>query len=105
MRRLISFVKPGLVAFIGLINLLWAGPTGKIAGIVTDKTTGEPILGANVVVTGTSFGAATDENGQYTILYIPPGTYNVAVSVIGFEKMTMSEVVVQSTELPGSILI
>lgn len=94
MRRLISFVKPGLVAFIGLINLLWAGTTGKIAGIVTDKTTGEPILGANVVVTGTSFGAATDENGQYTILYIPPGTYNVAVSVIGFEKMTMSEVVV-----------
>lgn len=90
MKRLIRMLIPALI--LGLAGYLWAGTTGKIAGTVTDKMTGEPILGANIVVTGTSFGSATDENGQYTILYVPPGTYNVNVSVIGFTKTTVSDV-------------
>jgi hypothetical protein len=79
MRRLIILVIAGLMSVAGV----WAGTTGKIAGTVTDAKTGEPILGANVVVAGTSFGSATDENGQYTILYVPPGNYSINVSVIG----------------------
>jgi hypothetical protein len=49
--------------------------TGKIAGKVTDSRTNEPVVGANVVVEGTTMGAATDFEGFFTILNIPPGTY------------------------------
>lgn len=71
---------------------LWSGTTGKIAGTVTDKQTGEPLGGANVIVQGTEHGAAADLNGQYTILHVPPGEYNVVVTVIGYAKMTVSDV-------------
>ena len=59
---------------ISLISAIWAGETGKISGIIKDKTTGGPLMGASVIVVGTTLGAATDIEGQYTILYVPPGT-------------------------------
>ncbi len=75
-----------------LASPLWSSTTGKIAGIVTDKNTGEPLLGANVIVVGTTLGAATDLNGQFTILYVPPAVYEVQVFVIGYQKVTLSDV-------------
>jgi len=74
-------------------NLL-AGVTGKIAGNVFDQSAGEPLLGANVVIDGTTMGASTDEEGFYFIINIPPGVYSVSVSYMGYEKMTKSEVMV-----------
>jgi outer membrane receptor protein involved in Fe transport len=71
---------------------LWSGTTGKIAGTVTDKETGDPLPGANVIVAGTTLGAAADMNGQYTILQVPPGVYDVTVSVIGYAKTTIQDV-------------
>ncbi|HHM24006.1 MAG TPA: carboxypeptidase-like regulatory domain-containing protein, partial [Bacteroidetes bacterium] len=49
--------------------------TGRIAGVVVDKQTGEPLPGANVIVEGTSWGAATDLNGEFIIHNIPAGVY------------------------------
>jgi TonB-dependent receptor len=59
-----------------------------IDGKITDATTGNVMPGANVVVVGTDFGAATDRNGNYRIVSIPPGTYTVSVSYIGYEDFT-----------------
>lgn len=66
--------------------------TGKIAGNVTDKTTGEIIPFANVFVEGTTQGAAADEEGNYTILNIKPGVYSVTASVVGYQKVTVENV-------------
>jgi hypothetical protein len=71
---------------------LWSGTTGKIAGTVTDKTTGDPLPGANVIVVGTTLGTATDLDGQFSILHVPPGLYDVSVSVIGYAKNTYQNV-------------
>ena len=71
---------------------LWSGTTGKIAGTVIDEQTGEPLPGANVIVAGTSLGAAADMDGNYTILHVPPSSYDVQVSVIGYAKMVVSDV-------------
>ena len=49
----------------------WCGTTGKVAGQVTDKATGEPYVGANVLLAGTALGASTDANGYFTILQVP----------------------------------
>jgi outer membrane receptor protein involved in Fe transport len=91
---MISIAKFKLILIISFTFLypLFSGTTGKIAGELTDKETGEPLIGANVVVQNTHFGAATDLNGQYTILYIPPGTYTVEISYIGYETVNITEV-------------
>ncbi len=70
----------------------WAGNTGKIAGTVMDKKTGEPLVGANVVIKGTNLGAATDANGNYYILRVPPGNYDVRAMYIGYHAQTVTGV-------------
>ena len=64
-----------IVSLIFLPVELFAGTTGKIAGRVMDYKTKEPLIGVNVVIVGTSKGAATDVDGNYFILNIPPGVY------------------------------
>lgn len=66
-------------------SLLFAGITGKVAGRVTNKKTGEPMVGVNIMIKGTRFGAASDPDGYYYILHIPPGVYEVSASMIGYE--------------------
>jgi len=75
---------------------------GKITGKVAEKATGSPAIGVNVILIDTYLGSATDENGRFTILNIPPGTYSIRVDAIGFATITMKDVRVttaQTTEL------
>ncbi|HEX9346370.1 MAG TPA: von Willebrand factor type A domain-containing protein [Gemmatimonadales bacterium] len=58
--------------------------TGSIAGHVRDATTSKPIVGANVVVVGTSLSTVTDGNGHYIITNVPVGTYTVVARFIGY---------------------
>lgn len=81
----------------------FAGTTGKLAGTIKDAQTGEPLVGANVIIEGTNFGAATNTNGEYVILNIAPGRYNVKFSFIGYETTIMQDVSItvdQTTFLP-----
>lgn len=80
--------------FISLIFVQQAipGVTGKIAGRVIDKETGAPLPGANVVIVGTTMGAASDLNGNFTILNVHPGVYEVKATVIGYAPMTVRDV-------------
>jgi len=73
-------------------TLLFAGSSGKIAGTVKDKETGEALPFANVFVDGTTMGAATDIDGNFVILNVSPGLYSVTASVVGFQKMTIKDV-------------
>jgi TonB-linked SusC/RagA family outer membrane protein len=56
---------------------------GTIRGRVTDAQTGQPLPTAQVVVVGTSFGALSDQNGNYQITGVPAGLYTVRVIRIG----------------------
>lgn len=60
--------------------------TGTITGTVTDAKTGEALPGANVLVVGTSHGAATNAQGEYTITDVPTGKHTVRVTFIGYNK-------------------
>ena len=71
---------------------VFAGVTGKIQGTVLDKTTKEPLPGVNVIVQGTSLGAATDLNGEYFILQVPPGNYTLKASMIGYKDVLIKNV-------------
>lgn len=76
-----------------LFDLL-AGTTGKLSGVIKDAQTGEPLLGANIIIEGTSLGDAANEKGEFVILNIPPGQYNVRVSFIGYETVIIQNVVI-----------
>ncbi|MBO8130873.1 MAG: TonB-dependent receptor [Candidatus Marinimicrobia bacterium] len=83
-----------LIIALVFMQLIVAGTTGKITGTVTDQKTGAPIVGANIIVEGTTLGSATDQNGQFTVLYAPPGNYTVRVSVIGYKEVKVTDVIV-----------
>ncbi len=74
-----------IFVFIGLAASAHSGTTGKITGRVIDAATKEPLPGANVILQGTSLGAAADAEGRYTILNIPPGIYTVRCTMIGYK--------------------
>ena len=82
----------GLLIFLLSCSFLYAGTTGKITGLIRDKETGQPVPGADVIIAGTLLGAATDLDGVYIILNVPPGMYNVQALMIGFKTVTQSEV-------------
>lgn len=87
-----SFFLP---LFVMLHLVAFAGQTGKIAGRVVDAATGEPLVGANVMLQGTTLGAATDVDGFYTINNIPPGKYSVVVNFIGYRRLITTDVIVK----------
>ena len=78
-----------LLLFI-LFSTSWifAGNTGKLAGDVTDAETGEPLIGANVLIEGTTMGASVDLDGHYFILNVPPGLYTVTASMVGYAQVS-----------------
>lgn len=92
MKFKIGLIVCALIAVFLNSALLLAGTTGKLAGTIIDASTSEPIIGASVIIDGTMQGAATDLDGDYTILNIPPGTYTVIISSIGFQKIQYDNV-------------
>ncbi len=79
--------------------LLWsvsvfAQNAGKISGRVVDAKTQEPIPSANLVVVGTTMGAASDLDGYFFILNIAPGTYELRASIVGYREIIKKNVIV-----------
>jgi len=74
-----------------MVSLLTAtgimAQTGTISGRVIDKDSQTPLVGVNIIVNNTSYGAATDQNGYYYIENIPVGTYNLTYQMMGYEKL------------------
>jgi len=85
-----------LMIVICLTTVGFGGVTGKISGNIIDSETGQPLIGVNVSITGTSLGAATDFNGHYVILNIPPGEYTLNVSMIGYQGIQLNNVPVHT---------
>lgn len=91
------FVQWIVIVFLGIFQIqVQAGTTGKIAGQVTDKQTGDPLVGVNILVEGTDLGASTDMKGRYIILNVPPGTYTVRAIMIGYAEVRTTGVRVTS---------
>jgi hypothetical protein len=65
---------------------------GKISGVVKDASTNEVLIGANVLIEGTTMGAATNVDGYYAITNVSPGTYNLKVSMVGYTPQIIKDV-------------
>ena len=70
--------------------------TGTIYGFVTDEAKGEALIGANVIITETGQGMATDMNGYYVLQQIAEGSYTLIVSYIGYEVLNKNIIITGS---------
>ncbi len=76
----------------GQASSSFAQTSGKVAGVVKDGQTGEALPGANVMIEGSTLGAATDTKGYYMILRVPPGNHTMIVSYLGYQKVLVKNV-------------
>lgn len=80
------------IKFFTIMSLLFGvlsyAQTGSISGTVLDAATGEPLLGANVIVRGTQTGATTNENGYYILRDLEPEQYTLDIYFMGYETLT-----------------
>ena len=81
-----------LLAIFVFYSILFGGTTGKVAGIITDAETNEPLAAANVFLEGTSLGASSNSDGEYFIINVPPGNYTLVVSIIGYREFRVENV-------------
>ena len=86
-------VRHFLVIFLGVLLIspmsLLAQKNGTVTGRVIDVDTKNYLPGANVMLEGTTFGAASDRSGIFRISNIPTGTYNLVVSYIGYQDQSV----------------
>jgi hypothetical protein len=94
LKLLISLIIFWVFVFVGE-NVMLAVTTGKISGRVYDAENKQPLAGANISIEGTMMGAAANHLGEYFIINVPPGKYNVAAKMMGYEILRFQDVLVQ----------
>ncbi len=96
-------VRYGVISVFILILLVFQpftfSQTGSITGRVFDKETKDYLTGANIIINGTSLGAASDLDGKFTIRNIPAGDHKITVSYIGYNPATMDITITTSRML------
>lgn len=86
--------------FLCLLNLSLYAQSGTISGKITDAKTGEPIIGANVIVLqNQNLGTATNEMGFF-IIKASPGAYSLKISCIGYSTLIKSDVIIRTNNNP-----
>ena len=113
MKKVTGLSAWSFLALFALAQGLFAGSTGKISGRVYDKATGEGLPGANIFIVAeiqdgresrlnNTLGAASNIDGNYVILNVPPGVYNIRAQFIGYRVVTVTHVRV-SVDLTSTV--
>jgi len=91
-------MKNTLLILFCLASFSVYSQTGSIRGNISDTETGETLIGATVMLAGTTTGAAADLDGNFTINNIEPGTYKVVCKFISYQTDTLQNIVVRPDE-------
>ncbi len=76
-----------LCLLLALSGMAWAQQGGTVRGSVYDKVSGEPIIFGTVFLEGTEYGTHTDENGFFSLGNVPPGTYRLVATYVGYDSV------------------
>ncbi|MBD3217755.1 MAG: TonB-dependent receptor [candidate division Zixibacteria bacterium] len=85
--KLILYLLTAMVAALLLSSTAFAANIGKVSGRVVDRETGEGLPTVAVQLVGTNMGALTDVDGQYTILNVPVGEYDIKAELVGYQPV------------------
>ena len=83
-----SMIYMSILAALLVARPLAAQTEASLSGAVTDEATSEPLVGATIRLVGTLLGASTDMEGQFILPIVPPGAYQVEISLIGYSTFT-----------------
>jgi len=87
------------ITFLALLIISTiSAKSGIISGKVTDTETGEALIGANVIILNSNWGAATDINGFFKISSVPHGTYELRASYVGYSSQKIKDVKVKASD-------
>ena len=93
--RSVRLALAGFSILVGSVGPVEAGTTGRITGKVLDPAK-QPMAGANVAVPAARTGAIAEADGSFSIINVPAGTYDVRVSLLGYQPVLVQGVVVSS---------
>ncbi len=82
--------------FMIFTQIVPAARVGRIKGTITDAKTGQPLFGVSVQIKGTVMGAKSNFDGEYIILSVPPGKYDLVFICVGYESIEMTDVEVMT---------
>lgn len=91
----------GLFYFILFYSFSIQAQTGTIRGTITDAKTNEPLIGASILIAGTTFGSAADLEGNYIIYNVEAGTHTLLISYVAYQPVTRTGIVVQNNQEVG----
>ncbi len=91
-----KFFVVAMMLFIGLGTTI--AQQGYLKGKITDKKTGEELVGAAVVVDGTTIGTITDFMGEYTMPPLEAGSYTIRVQYISYDPQVFNNIVIKAGE-------
>ena len=99
-----NIIIPYVLMFIFLSTVMFTNVNaqalkGRITGKIVDSETGDAFIGANVFLQGTMIGAARDLDGNYRIEKIPSGKYSLIISMMGYTKTTIIDVLISAGEV------
>ncbi len=98
-RSMLAAVTVATLFAVTLTEVRAQGLEGRISGTVVDAETGDPLIGATVMVAGYELGAMADIDGRYLIRGVPAGQHAIVVSMIGFAQKRITEILVE----PGQV--
>ncbi len=78
-----KYLSTVLLLIMMSVSMVFAG---VVKGIIKDAESKEPLIGANLVLVGTTMGASTDEDGFFILRGVPAGQYTLEVSYLGYQQ-------------------
>lgn len=106
MKRLFDLKFTALFIFLTLhVFSAAAQSVGKIAGKVTDKKTGEALIGLTVKVQGSTKGTSTDIEGRYSIPGLTAGKHTLVFSYIGYSSKSVSDIIVKAAQVTNTDIV
>ena len=86
MRRKLMLLLTCLLIGIGLVN----AQTSKVTGVVTSEEDGLPVVGASIMVKGTTIGTVTDLDGKFTLPNVPSSAETLLISFVGMKQQEVA---------------
>ena len=83
------------LSFLLSLFFIKADGAGSINGRITDSKAGAGLPGVNIMIKGTYYGTASDLEGRYRLIDIPPGSYDLEVSIIGYKIILRTGVLIR----------
>jgi len=97
--NMMMFKKIILTASLFLLTIVSQAQTGKIVGKIVDAKTGETLPGATVLIEGTTKGASSDFDGNFSLGGLQPGKYTIIASYITYDNKKFVDVVVKANDV------